>query len=104
MQLNQAAIDVLAERRRQVEAEGWTPEHDDAHDRGDMAKAAACYAFHAGAPHHRRKNGGTPLSWPWHRSWWKPSTRRRDLVKAAALILAEIERLDRAATRTGGAS
>jgi hypothetical protein len=29
--------------------------------------------------------------------WWKPTNRRRDLVKAGALILAEIERLDRAA-------
>ena len=34
--------------------------------------------------------------WPWLSSWWKPSTNRRDLVKAGALILAEIERLDRA--------
>jgi hypothetical protein len=47
---------------------------------------------------------GKPLSgwaswlqiWPWDRKWWKPTDRRRDLVKAAALILAEIERLDRA--------
>jgi len=35
--------------------------------------------------------------WTWERAWWKPTTRRRDLVKAGALILAEIERLDRAA-------
>lgn len=34
--------------------------------------------------------------WPWDESWWKPTNRRRDLVKAGALILAEIERLDRA--------
>lgn len=27
----QAAVDVLAERRRQIEAEGWTPDHDDEH-------------------------------------------------------------------------
>jgi hypothetical protein len=27
--------------------------------------------------------------------WWKPKDRRRDLVRAAALIIAEIERLDR---------
>ena len=36
-----------------------------------------------------------PPSWPWVRRWWKPTDRRRDLVKAGALILAEIERLDR---------
>ena len=34
--------------------------------------------------------------WPWAASWWKPKNRRRDLVRAAALIVAEIERIDRA--------
>ncbi|MFN3833444.1 MAG: hypothetical protein ACK4SQ_14560, partial [Allorhizobium sp.] len=33
-----AAADVLAERRRQVEAEGWTPAHDDAHKDCSLAK------------------------------------------------------------------
>ncbi|MCT7342167.1 hypothetical protein N5K55_20610 [Pseudomonas aeruginosa] len=33
----QAWLDVQAERRRQVEAEGWTPEHDDKHSHGQMA-------------------------------------------------------------------
>jgi hypothetical protein len=90
----QAARDVLAERRRQVEAEGWTPEHDDQHEVGELATAAACYAGNAGG---YVWAGGWPGEvWPWAREWWKPSTPRRDLVKAAALILAEIERLDRA--------
>lgn len=83
-----AAEDVIAERRRQINAEGWTPEHDDQHVDGQMAKAAGFYA----APRH-------PAFWPWAWSWFKPTTRRRDLVKAGALILAEIERLDRAALR-----
>ena len=90
----QAAYDVLAERRRQVEADGWTPEHDDQHEVGELATAAACYAGNAGG---YVWAGGRPGEvWPWAREWWKPSTPRRDLVKAAALILAEIERLDRA--------
>ncbi|HGM7497109.1 TPA: hypothetical protein ACKQGL_000990 [Pseudomonas aeruginosa] len=93
----QAWLDVRAERRRQVEAEGWTPEHDDAHSHGQMARAAACYAL-AGSS---APNDGTAallvsLAWPWDEQWWKPSTARRDLVKACALALAEIERLDRA--------
>jgi hypothetical protein len=37
--------------------------------------------------------------WPWSVQWWKPKDRRRDLVRAGALIVAEIERLDRAAAR-----
>ncbi|WP_271014298.1 hypothetical protein [Pseudomonas aeruginosa] len=93
----QAWHDVQAERRRQVEAEGWTPEHDDAHSHGEMARAAACYAL-AGSS---APNDGTAallvsLAWPWDEQWWKPSTARRDMVKACALALAEIERLDRA--------
>ncbi|MFG8423228.1 hypothetical protein ACEOSX_29975 [Pseudomonas aeruginosa] len=93
----QAWIDVQAERRRQVEAEGWTPEHDDEHSHGQMARAAACYAL-AGSSD---PNDGTAallvsLAWPWDQQWWKPTSARRDLVKACALALAEIERLDRA--------
>ncbi len=87
--MTQAAQDVLAERRRQIEVEGWTPEHDDAeHLPDELALAAASYicADEGDAP---------PAIWPWDRAWWKPSTPRRNLVKAGALILAEIERLDR---------
>lgn len=87
-----AARDVLAERRRQIEAEGWTPEHDDEHGAGEMAAAAACYALNAAGC-----GCEVARNWPWDGSWWKPTTSRRDLVKAGALILAEIERLDRAA-------
>ncbi|WP_228478468.1 hypothetical protein [Pseudomonas aeruginosa] len=101
----QAWLDVQAERRRQIEAEGWTPEHDDAHSHGQMARAAACYAL-AGSS---APNDGTAallvsLAWPWDQQWWKPTTPRRDLVKACALALAEIERLDRAAASQGGPS
>lgn len=111
----QAWLDVQTERRRQVEAEGWTPEHDDEHDSGELAAAGAAYALHA-ADHlnpYSQGDGGdeAPSCWPWHDgiagrgegpektepAWWKPSTPRRDLVKACALALAEIERLDRAA-------
>lgn len=104
-QVPQAWLDVQAERRRQVEAEGWTPEHDDAHSHGEMARAAACYAL-AGSS---APNDGTAallvsLAWPWDEQWWKPSTARRDMVKACALGLAEIERLDRVAASQGGPS
>jgi len=86
----QAAADVLAERQRQIEVEGWTPERDNEQDEGELARAAACYAMSASGVSYRIPVG----LWPW-KKWWKPSTPRRDLVKAGALILAEIERLDR---------
>ncbi|HFQ9619082.1 TPA: hypothetical protein ACHTQ5_001180 [Pseudomonas aeruginosa] len=103
----QAWLDVQAERRRQVEAEGWTPKHDDEHADGQMAQAAGCYALHAGGigtdwPDGRQN--GAALFWPWDKDSWKPTTPRRDLVKACALALAEIERLDRAAATQGGPS
>jgi hypothetical protein len=99
-----AARDLLAERKRQVEKEGWTPSHDDAHDRGELAAAAGCYALGACLPTHEVDGPGSyviPSFWPWDGEWWKSSTRRRDLIKAGALILAEIERLDRAALQLG---
>lgn len=88
--------EIAAERRRQVEAEGWTPEHDDAHTRGELAFAAVCYAD----PLYREREQA-PLKWPWDARCWKPKDRRRDLIRAAALLVAEIERLDRAAEQGG---
>ena len=107
--LNKAASDVLAERERQKVVEGWTPEHDDTHERGEMARAAACYAYFATLPEAVREvaslGGSSAIDqvvvlgrmWRWHQDWWKPKDRRRDLVRAGALILAEIERIDRQA-------
>jgi hypothetical protein len=86
--------DVRAERLRQINAEGWTPKRDDEHDNGGMAQAAACYASHASVGPELRKRD-LPRDWPWAPKWWKPGDQRRMLVKAGALILAEIERLDR---------
>lgn len=108
VQLTDAARDVLAERRRQVEDEQWTPEHDDRYRHRQLAMAAACYA--AAVPVHdvldcsdgriEKRVPAVSRAWPWAKAWWKPGTARQNLVKAGALILAEIERLDRA-TATG---
>lgn len=85
---------IAAERRRHVTAEGWTPEHDDEHAHGEMAIAAACYAL----PRCRERTDLQASAWPWAREWWKPTPddRVRELVKAGALIAAEIDRLLRA--------
>jgi len=85
-----AIRDLLAERRRQIHVEGWSKEHDDTERRGELASAAATYALKA--------IGFTAFEeelWPWTRDWLKPGTPRAMLVKAGALILAELERLDR---------
>lgn len=88
-----AASDVLAERIRQREEEGWDDAHDDEHTAGNLALAGACYAANV-AGFVIYDVAGSPL-WPWELRWWKPKGARRDLVRAAALILAEIEKLDR---------
>lgn len=87
---------IAAERRRQIEVEGWTPEHDDKHVHGQLAQAASCYAV-ATVPHYA---GHYPVQWPWSPRWDKrpgPSSdvfgRIRALEKAGALIAAEIDRL-----------
>lgn len=108
---SQAEGDVLRERERQHYEEGFRAEHDDSHVEGELAQAAATYAVHAAvtskmmaqgfsqADINVAAGGRTPGTWPWARTWWKPKDRRRDLVRAAALIIAEIERIDRAEAR-----
>jgi len=87
---------IAAERQRQIEVEGWTPEHDDEHDNGELIAASICYA-RIGCPYPSIRDSTSPL-WPWDAKWWKPAFRHdkiRNLVKAGALIAAEIDRLQR---------
>jgi len=86
-----AVNDVVAERRRQVAVAGHTLKNDDLYRPGVLAQAGAAYAISAARP----QNDAVPAFWPWRRDLFHPSTPRRNLVKAAALILAEIERIDR---------
>lgn len=82
---------ITAERMRQVAVEGWTPEHDAAHAKGELARAAACYAL----------GKRPPGLWPWEDKWWKPSDQKRNLEKAGALIAAEIDRLAAGGKKNG---
>lgn len=91
-----AAQDVLAERRRQIQTEEYTTEQDDQYTLGQLADAASAYAFWAYTCNNQDfKVTTVPPSWPWKPEDWKPTTQRTMLIKAGALILAEIERLDR---------
>ncbi len=95
--MSKAIKDIEDERARQISAEGWTPAHDDTHDKFEMSRAAACYAMIAAYPNVAGAFFANLILniWPWDKKWWKPVNSRRDLVKAGALIVAEIERLDR---------
>lgn len=113
--------DVVAERIRQIKKEGYLDAHDDKHDGGEIAIAATRYLaiaaeqiFYAKKVRENKHNmfpspitleeivqsvdEGDLLDWPWEAASFKPSTDpRRNLVKAGAMILAEIDRLDRLA-------
>lgn len=105
---------IIAERARQISEEGYTPEHDDAHDAAEMLRAAMIYFHHAVRPAELRFNyrprpaaglpgwckgpityDRLPSGWPWDARWWKPVSPRRDLERAGALCLAESDRLKR---------
>ena len=89
---------IARERRRQVRVKGYTAEHDDEHDQGELAKAAICYAIPS------RAAVQAVQWWPWanapvvnhnvHNPRGRES-RIRELAKAGALIAAEIDRLRR---------
>lgn len=83
------------ERQRQVSEEGWTPEHDGQHVCEELATAASIYAMPKRLRLYRC-DAESPFCWPWM-DYWKPTPddRIRELVKAGALIVAEIERLQR---------
>jgi len=81
---------ITEERKRQINKESWTDEHDDKYEDGILSDAAICYADA------RSQNEEIPGMWPWADEWWKPSNDRiRNLTKAGALIAAEIDRLAR---------
>ncbi len=99
---------IARERKRQIDEEGFTSSHDDCHALGEIAMAAACYA----APEliFTRSDYAYGVSfqdpWPWGSPYDKrprkgnvvsPNCPRKKritlLVKAGALIAAEIDRL-----------
>ncbi len=83
---------IAEERQRQIEKEGWSPDHDDHHNSDELLCAAVAYIEHAIAP---TKPRFIPKIWPWESKWWKPKDRRPNLVRAGALIAAELDRMNR---------
>ena len=90
--ISEAAADVITERMRQQQEEGYTVEQDDTYTGCELAAAAICYIEPMEAENYYPAD--------WHDSSFKVADYRRNLVKAGALIIAEIERLDRAASVT----
>lgn len=95
-----AITSVLIERQRQITQEGCDEAHDDEHTRGQLADAAGVYALWQTATSlvgsYLVAKKVLERLWPWDDSWLKPRKHRENCVRAAALLIAEIERLDRA--------
>jgi|GEM_PF-5624672 len=90
---------IAAERQRQIDQEGWTAKHDDQWEDGELVKAAISYlvATDDEASNFTKTRESFSLSfWPWELRWWKPKTRRENLIRAGALIAAELDRIERA--------
>lgn len=97
---SKAIIDVMNECDRQWNEKGYTAAHDDeVNKQGELAWAAACYAVAGGAECVIGMNNIPYALWPWAMESFNPKDRRKDLVRAAALLVREIERLDRADKR-----
>lgn len=96
-QMTTAAMLVAEERRRQITDEQWTADHDDQHRPGMLVAAGEAYAHVArhlidGRPYETTTDV-PPAWWPFDWSWWKPSPDPvRNMVKAAALACAEIDK------------
>lgn len=86
---------IAIERQRQISEEGYTAEHDREHEHGELARAAGVYALRAAG------TDGYPGTWP---PGWrcKSGTPMEMLVKAGALIAAEIDRLLASGSPDGG--
>jgi hypothetical protein len=90
--MDEAVSMIANERQRQIYVEGWTPEHDDAHQHGELAKHAAALAIaHTDAI--VMDDGEQVLPWKEH-----PSPR--SLVIAGALIAAELSSVLRTSSVT----
>lgn len=90
------AEQIAIERRRQTEGLGFTPEKDMAYRSGELIDAALAYAEAAASLSDR-----CPSVWPWSENTWKPKSPLENLVRAGALIAAEIDRLQNETERGG---
>ncbi len=90
---------IARERKRQIIKKHFTPLHDDDHDEFELTLAAMSYAAAVAAPDEEGDDEGKQRpchDWPWDDEDFKPSEDPiRNLVKAGALIAAEIDRLQR---------
>ena len=94
---------IALERDRQIKIEKFNADRDDGYTLGELGQAAESYLAAVTTPDEEGDENGKSRpawDWPWDNDWWKPSPDPiRNLVKAGALIAAEIDRLQRLAAK-----
>lgn len=89
--------EIAAERKKQIQKHGYTAEHDDKNYQGktgfELLGAAVCYILHV-TGNSAIANEIDPFN-----GFQYENNRRKGLIKAAALIVAHLEKEDRAEMR-----
>ena len=88
---NDGASLIMKERQRQIEVEGFDENHDARENLNSLISAAIAYAV---ASRQDPDKWTAKDWWPWDAKWWKPTTRKRNLEKAGALIAAALDKLN----------
>jgi hypothetical protein len=106
--MSDVVAEIFSERLRQITVESHSLEDDDALPHGQLSMAASEYTLAAAeqieASHFGRAAPDLTApgqGWPGADDRWKPKDARRNLIRAAALIVAEVERMDRASGAGG---
>lgn len=102
-------LELMAERRRQIEQLGRGPAHDDRYLYGELKRAAAALAMKSAAiaaqrgrpavARHYATEAVTLNPWPGSDLVSKQTDARRALIEAGALLIASVEQIDRAEAR-----
>ena len=97
--MSHAIKDVIAERERQRKEKGYTENRDDKYLPGVLNLAGAAYAVSVSFLPDAKRRAQRLWPWPDVGKYMNPSQKepRTARIKSAALIIAEVERIDRAA-------
>lgn len=96
---NRGATLIANERTRQMLVEGYTPEADDRYTEGEFIRAASAYTWAVWQRMQGHEVTTVPTGWPWAPEDFKPRCDQRDLIRAAALLSAEVDRIERLEAR-----
>lgn len=84
---------IAIERKRQIEELGYDYTHDALYANNQLAIAGGTYAINPIINDAMIDQNGKPYLWPWSEEYWRPSPENRikELIKAGALIAAQID-------------